>query len=565
MSKKSKFFYSIKLNKFKYNLLVSIGKINRLLQNEISLYTYNNLRNEIFFGMSEFTFMKETEIISKENKILVKGIGKSTFQHAQMQVYQNYSVNLNKIKNDYFYRKSKRDEITYFQRAVEYMVKYSNPNKIDKFIISVKSNLKFKNQYLKEKYNLTKLNRIIEYPENASKSDIKEIIKRNTYFKILEIMNKPIKGRTLQSVRYIQNLLISKIKRINYKSLTFESVNNLQIPMIQLSDNLKIANCVINMNIPNLNLKNLEDNEERYLIIPVRYKEKYHGNLSNYKHSKGGVNGCQLQIQYKVVFLPNERKVRFCFAQNSEEIISNITKTEQNNEVMGLDVNLSNNFFALSDSKMFYFDKKLLNKAYRLVKDFSKFRQSKKEKNLSEKFTNRFKRRFTKLSRYSKWHMEIKVNELKEYLLTKGIKHLVIEDLNLYNSKISLINKDSKLKYTAIARILKANDVKNVLDRILTKSGIMVSYVNPCFTSQTCPHCGYISKSNRPNQETFSCKRCGHSDNADINSAINIKMRIVNPELREKLEYFSDNHYIGRNYSYKYKAFYQNVYNILNV
>lgn len=232
---------------------------------------------------------------------------------------------------------------------------------------------------------------------------------------------------------------------------------------------------------------------------------------------------------------------------------------------MGLDVNLSNNFFALSDSKMFYFDKKLLNKAYRLVKDSSKFRQSKKEKNLPEKFTNRFKRRFTKLSRYSKWHMEIKVNELKKYLLTKGIKHLVIEDLNLYNSKISSINKDSKLKYTAIARILKANDVKNVLDKILTKSGIMVSYVNPCFTSQTCPHCGYISKSNRPNQETFSCKRCGHSDNADTNSAINIKMRIVNPELREKLEYFSGNHYIGKNYSYKYKAFYQNVYNILNV
>jgi putative transposase len=46
--------------------------------------------------------------------------------------------------------------------------------------------------------------------------------------------------------------------------------------------------------------------------------------------------------------------------------------------------------------------------------------------------------------------------------------------------------------------------------------------VNPRYTSQTCPHCGYMSSLNRPQQALFSCMACGFTYHADIVAAQNI-------------------------------------------
>ena len=56
-----------------------------------------------------------------------------------------------------------------------------------------------------------------------------------------------------------------------------------------------------------------------------------------------------------------------------------------------------------------------------------------------------------------------------------------------------------------------------------------------------CPICGCIEDENRPTQEDFSCIECGHSGNADINAAINIKNRVLEAVLREKLLKQMDN------------------------
>jgi len=52
--------------------------------------------------------------------------------------------------------------------------------------------------------------------------------------------------------------------------------------------------------------------------------------------------------------------------------------------------------------------------------------------------------------------------------------------------------------------------------------GIPVVYVDPKYTSQRCPRCGYIHKSNRKSQKLFRCNKCGYQDNADIVSAKNL-------------------------------------------
>jgi len=67
-------------------------------------------------------------------------------------------------------------------------------------------------------------------------------------------------------------------------------------------------------------------------------------------------------------------------------------------------------------------------------------------------------------------------------------------------------------------------------------AGIILKVVDPHYTSQRCSECGFVSKHNRKNQSSFTCRSCGFSANADHNGAINIaqlaiaNLRIVTPQ-----------------------------------
>lgn len=56
--------------------------------------------------------------------------------------------------------------------------------------------------------------------------------------------------------------------------------------------------------------------------------------------------------------------------------------------------------------------------------------------------------------------------------------------------------------------------------------GINVEYVDPKFTSQSCPYCGYVNKRNR-NGIQFCCKSCQYKDNADRIGAKNLVLRSI--------------------------------------
>ena len=70
-------------------------------------------------------------------------------------------------------------------------------------------------------------------------------------------------------------------------------------------------------------------------------------------------------------------------------------------------------------------------------------------------------------------------------------------------------------------------DLRQKIEYKAKFAGIPVIPVDPRYTSQMCSQCGHVSKSNRPNQSTFSCKSCGFSCNADWNAAINIGRRAI--------------------------------------
>ena len=69
------------------------------------------------------------------------------------------------------------------------------------------------------------------------------------------------------------------------------------------------------------------------------------------------------------------------------------------------------------------------------------------------------------------------------------------------------------------------NHLSKQLEQIGIVEGFDVIRVNPKYTSQTCPVCGFISRGNR-NYESFKCLECGFAGHADHVGAINISERV---------------------------------------
>lgn len=66
--------------------------------------------------------------------------------------------------------------------------------------------------------------------------------------------------------------------------------------------------------------------------------------------------------------------------------------------------------------------------------------------------------------------------------------------------------------------------------------------VDPRNTSRRCSSCGHVARENRESQAVFLCKKCGYSDNADHNAAINILDRALRDHVEEIIDFWGGVH-----------------------
>jgi putative transposase len=115
--------------------------------------------------------------------------------------------------------------------------------------------------------------------------------------------------------------------------------------------------------------------------------------------------------------------------------------------------------------------------------------------------------------------------------LSKNHAMIFVEDLNIKGmtksaaGTIEAPGKNVKAKSGLNRSILNQGwgEFLRQLDYKLLWNGGYLVKVNPAYTSQTCPRCGYVSRNNRRTQSDFVCVECGFADNADIVGAMNIK------------------------------------------
>ena len=533
MSLITKKFKSVKINKLKKEKIRKVAIKIRDKKNELSYFTFHNYKAKLFYqrdsfyNKSKFSFFKfKNETQPKKDE----SYGSRFFGELQKEVYTNYESQVSNLRLTFH-------STSNLHTVVKFLVFHYNPYKTD--IVKFSKILKtYVNKISKKKC-----------PTND------ELGKMKFYQLILTYINKYSNrpnNELLKTVKYLQQLMILRIHKCNYKSLNFSSYNTLsnRKPMIEYAKNLSKnseANGIINFNLQKI---------ETCIEIPCKISDSYHGNLNEYNYEVTRTN--QSLLYYNFIFCDDGEIAIHVLKEDEDYGKYNIVNTTSEEDTIGADANTKNNLFALSNGTFVNYDEKLIKQARRYHKYLAKIQHNKEVNKNPKKYGNKVKKRINKINRRAEGHEQRKVHNLIRIAKKLHKRHIVMENLDIRN-KTRAKHKEGD-NYNDVAKILHLNDYKNEVKKQANKKDIMVSFVDAHYTSQTCSECGHISKQNREGQETFSCKHCGFTINADTNASINIKNRITIEGLRKALEKYDSKAKMYKEIPYKRKSIYQNIY-----
>jgi IS605 OrfB family transposase len=98
---------------------------------------------------------------------------------------------------------------------------------------------------------------------------------------------------------------------------------------------------------------------------------------------------------------------------------------------------------------------------------------------------------------------------------------IALEDLKGIRDRVSVKEPEQRSRHSGWA----FGQLRSFVEYKAKLNGIPVVTVDPRNTSRTCAECGHCEKANRKSQAEFCCLHCGHSTNADLNPARNIRAR----------------------------------------
>jgi putative transposase len=175
-----------------------------------------------------------------------------------------------------------------------------------------------------------------------------------------------------------------------------------------------------------------------------------------------------------------------------------ILESEPDIPRVGVDVGL-NVVAATSEGRTFGADlKPKFDRLYNKVRSVRSNRQRQGLKENSQRL-DRLEDRLTRLTK------SVTGRVSNELLRAYPDSVFVLEDLDLSGCK-----GQKRFCYRALANALE--------------SKTPIEKVNPAYSSQTCPSCGHVSRSNR-NGTTFVCRQCGRRCHADVVGGINLLRR----------------------------------------
>lgn len=130
----------------------------------------------------------------------------------------------------------------------------------------------------------------------------------------------------------------------------------------------------------------------------------------------------------------------------------------------------------------------------------------------------------------AKYHLHWQ--DRRKDVLHKQSTHITLENQEVYVEALKVKSMTARCK--GKGRAAKSGLNKSILRqgwgmfhemlayKAARRDGNVFGKENPAFTSQECRKCHHIDPGNRPSQAVFSCLKCGHTENADVNASHNI-------------------------------------------
>ena len=502
-SKYTKIFSSNSLTKQKYNELHDFAVYLREFKNQLSLEINNNLL--FYLSISSFSFV--TQMREKYKGVIPSSFDKQLYE----QVFTCYQNKFKAIQ-----KKLTFEKITFL--GFEFYKRDTKKHKKGDF---KKVSLKHENSplsiclsYLARYGN----NNIVEYIN--SQTDNVDSNKKLFYENILHYINKFGLSRLFSLALSKRNRIIKHYQKkvIEFKSLSF-SGRCRKIDIISYNKNY---NSIINsfISLSGLNRKSFD--------IPIKFNKDYHGNMKDF-HKKTN------DYEYAITFNEKDKQVNVHICKDGKRYIPTV---DDSSNIVGIDVNVKHNLFSLSDGSTYDYNRKLVNDFCKLSTylDKVKEKQEKGKKDVKYKVGRRYQLKLDKLREKMLKSNQQLISDMCKTLKEQGITHIVMENLDNGFGKSYVKDKTNEdINFNRVVSFLRISNLKSEVEHIGRKYDIAVSTVQSYYTSKMCPICGCIEDENRPTQEDFSCIECGHSENADINAAINIRNRVIEAVLREKL------------------------------
>jgi putative transposase len=146
-------------------------------------------------------------------------------------------------------------------------------------------------------------------------------------------------------------------------------------------------------------------------------------------------------------------------------------------------------------------------------------------KQYQRKGTRNAKRRLKKMSGRQRRFQTITNHAISKRIVGKAKAlqcGIAVEDLSFIRDRVeATVSRKFRRRFGnwAFAQLRGFVEYKSKL------AGVPVVAVDPRNSSRTCAECGHCEKANRKSQSEFVCRHCGHSTNADVNAAKNLRVR----------------------------------------
>ena len=127
-----------------------------------------------------------------------------------------------------------------------------------------------------------------------------------------------------------------------------------------------------------------------------------------------------------------------------------------------------------------------------------------------------------RLGRFVRQEINRSVNEM---IKDHPNARIIYEELNVASMRF---------KARAMNSYLYASNLAHIPEHIAwatAKRGMAAHTVKAAYSSQECPHCHFVDRANRPNQQTFCCVVCGYKEQADRKAAHTLADRWGDREL----------------------------------